>query len=116
MLMRVWAAGICVAAIALAAVSSADAAPRKSYYIDVYGRVVYVNRPRTRVVVPARSFLDAGTEVLPGERKFLEYAIPPDYSTMPGGTISNVGGRTGWHTSPLPGPFDLPSKRNPWGW
>src|SRR5215813_953996 len=37
-----------------------------------------VNRPRARVTVAPRSFLDAGTEVLPGERKFTDYALPAD--------------------------------------
>jgi hypothetical protein len=32
-----------------------------------------VNRPRARITVEPRSFLDAGTEVLPGERKFTDY-------------------------------------------
>lgn len=36
--------------------------------------------PRTRVFVTQRSWLDAGTEVLPGERKFSDYAFPPGYS------------------------------------
>jgi hypothetical protein len=36
--------------------------------------------PRTRVFVTKRSWLDAGTEVLPGERKFNDYAFPPGYS------------------------------------
>ena len=41
-------------------------------------RVVTAKRPRSRVVVVVpRSYLDAGTEVLPGERKFLDYAFPP---------------------------------------
>jgi hypothetical protein len=38
---------------------------------------VHAKRKRSRVVVAPRSFLDACTEVLPGERKFLDYAIPP---------------------------------------
>lgn len=37
-------------------------------------------RRRTRIIVQPRSFLDAGTEVLPGERKFQDYAFPPNYS------------------------------------
>jgi hypothetical protein len=36
--------------------------------------------PGVRVTVTNRSFLDAGTEVRPGERKFLDYAFPPNYS------------------------------------
>src|SRR5882724_85632 len=60
-------------------------------------------RSRSRVVVVPRSYLDAGTEVLPGERKFLDYAFPPTHTPME--VVQNTGGRVGWHRSPLPGPF-----------
>jgi hypothetical protein len=58
---------------------------------------------RSRLVVAPRSFLDAGTEVLPGQRKFLDYALPPTHTPMD--VVQNTGGRVGWHNSPLPGPF-----------
>jgi hypothetical protein len=58
----------------------------------------------------------AGTEVLPGERKFTDYAFPAGQYSMPLSTVQNTGGRVGWHQSPLPGPFDLPSRYNPYGW
>ena len=48
-------------------------------------------RARSRVVVRARSFLDAGTEVLPGERKFLDYALPPTHVALE--VVTNTGGR-----------------------
>jgi hypothetical protein len=38
--------------------------------------VVYQQGP-TRIYVTKRSWLDAGTEVLPGDRKFQDYAFPP---------------------------------------
>jgi hypothetical protein len=63
-----------------------------------------------------RSFLDAGTEALPGERKFTDYAFPPGPYSTPLATVTNTGGRVGWHNSPLPGPFELPSRYNPYGW
>jgi hypothetical protein len=66
-------------------------------------RAVRVKRPRSRVVVVPRSFLNAGTKVLPGERKFLDYAFPPTHVALD--VVSNTGGRVGWHSSPLPGPF-----------
>jgi hypothetical protein len=66
-------------------------------------RVASTKRPRSRVVVVPRSFLDAGIEVLPGERKFLDYALPPTHTPMD--VVQNTGGRVGWHNSPLPGPF-----------
>jgi hypothetical protein len=36
----------------------------------------YQSGPRTRVFVTTRSWLDAGVEVLPGDRKFQDYAFP----------------------------------------
>jgi hypothetical protein len=75
-----------------------------------------VNRPRARITVEPRSFLDAGTEVLPGERKFTDYAFPAGPYSMPLSVVQSTGGRVGWHQSPLPGPFDLPSRYNPYGW
>jgi hypothetical protein len=41
--------------------------------------------------------------VLPGERKFTDYAFPPTHTPMD--VVTNTGGRVGWHNSPLPGPF-----------
>ena len=66
-------------------------------------RVASTKRPRSQIVVEPRSFLDAGTEVLPGERKFLDYAFAPTHTPMD--VVQNIGGRVGWHNSPLPGPF-----------
>jgi len=40
----------------------------------------YQSGPHTRVYVSRRSWLDAGTEVAPGDRKFTDYAFPPGYS------------------------------------
>ena len=119
MCLKAYAAALAAAAIAVTAFAAppADAQTQskaKRYYVDERGRVVAVNRPRARVTVAPRSFLDAGTEVLPGERKFTDYAYPPNYFPM--GTVTNTGGKVGWDTNPLPGPFFLPSPRNPYGW
>jgi hypothetical protein len=67
-------------------------------------------RPPLRVVVVPRSFIDAGTEVQPGERKLLDYAFPRTHTAMH--AVTNTGGRVGWHNSPLPGPL-FPG-RGPW--
>ena len=112
MKLKDYAAGVCALVIAISAiaVSSASSQPRTKRYIDANGQeVVVVSRPRarSRVVVTRRSYLDAGTEVLPGERKFMDYADPPGY--QPYNVVTNIGGRVGWHRSPLPGPFF------PWG-
>ncbi|MBR0782060.1 hypothetical protein [Bradyrhizobium iriomotense] len=40
----------------------------------------YQSGPHTRIYVSKRSWLDGGTEVLPGDRKFSDYALPPGIS------------------------------------
>jgi len=79
------------------------AVPRHMAQNVAQARAASSKRPRARVVVEPRSFLDAGTEVLPGQRKFLDYAFPPTHTPMD--VVQNTGGRVGWHNSPLPGPF-----------
>ena len=74
-------------AVALAAVA-ADAATTK-------------RRP-TRVVVTKRSYLDAGTEVKPGERHYNDYVFPPNYSPY------SVVDPTRAYRYPLPDPFWAP--------
>src|ERR1700756_2102927 len=52
----------------------------------VYGgspNVVYQQGPHTRIYVSKRSWLDGGTEVLPGDRKFTDYAFPSEYGLTP---------------------------------
>lgn len=70
----------------LAGIAAADAkAPKRrdddarpSYNYGPGGpNVSYQQGPRTRVYITKRSFLDGGTEVLPGDRKFSDYAFPP---------------------------------------
>ena len=50
----------------------------KSNYRQNGPNVSYQQGPNTRIYVTRRSWLDAGTEVLPGDRKFLDYAFPPE--------------------------------------
>jgi hypothetical protein len=69
--------------------------------------------PRARITVTRRSYLDAGTHVIPGDRKFLDYAVPPTY--YPGSVADNRGGMY-IDQSALPGPFTLPGRDNPWPW
>jgi hypothetical protein len=63
----------------------ASAEPKRQFdnrgrpYYGVNGpNVVYQQGPRTRIYVTKRSWLDAGVEVLPGDRKFTDYAFPPE--------------------------------------
>jgi len=76
---------LAAATFVMAGATAADAQSRQQY--DKNGRPyygaggpnrVYQQGPRTRVYVTTRSWLDAGTEVLPGDRKFQDYAFPPD--------------------------------------
>ena len=73
-------------ATALVAVSATSASAQSKPKYDKDSRITYgaqgPNRsyqqgPHTRVYVTTRSWLDAGTEVLPGDRKFQDYAFPP---------------------------------------
>jgi hypothetical protein len=76
--LKIVLAGICGAAIALTAVTSDSALAQNPPKKGVTAKKQ--QQPRSRVVVRPRSYLDAGTEVLPGERKFTDYAFPPNYS------------------------------------
>ena len=94
---------ICIGAVFIAFTIGApqtafsQAEPRVVY---TKKRVYSANRARSRIVVVPRSFLDAGTEVRPGERKFTDYAFPPTYQPLD--VVTNTGGRVGWHRSPCP--------------
>ncbi|CCD86139.1 conserved protein of unknown function [Bradyrhizobium sp. ORS 285] len=70
-----------IAATGLAVTSlAADAAPAKRRAAAVTSNgpnYSYQSGPRTRIYITRRSFLDGGTEVLPGDRKFSDYAFPP---------------------------------------
>jgi hypothetical protein len=50
----------------------------RPYYGNNGPNVSYQAGPHTRVFITKRSWLDAGTEVLPGDRKFTDYAFPPE--------------------------------------
>jgi hypothetical protein len=77
-----------LAAVAFVAAGTTSASAQSRQQYDRDGRPYYgangPNRsyqqgPRTRVYVTTRSWLDAGTEVLPGDRKFQDYAFPSPY-------------------------------------
>ena len=80
---------VLLAAVSVVAISfdttAANAQSRRQYddrgraYYGANGpNVSYQQGPRTRVYVTKRSWLDAGVEVLPGDRKFSDYAFPPE--------------------------------------
>jgi hypothetical protein len=115
--LKIFAAGIgAVVAVTTFAVPSADAQTKKQQKPYVYSIAPdgsFVLRvSRSRVVVTRRSFLDAGTEVQLGERKYLGYAFPTGYSAFD----ILVNNTAGFHLSQLLERFDLPSRNNPYGW
>jgi hypothetical protein len=98
MMLRIYAACLCAAFVAVTAFAVAPAEAQ--------------SKKRTRVTVAPRSFLDAGTEVKPGDRKFTDYAFPPGYMSATG-SVTNIGGRVGWARDPFMQPFQLPGF-GPW--
>jgi hypothetical protein len=68
------------------------------------------DRDPAHVTVQKRSFLDAGVEVKPGQRKFTDYAFPPGYSPT-----SSIDFTSGNVRGPLIGPWDT-SRGNFWPW
>jgi hypothetical protein len=84
-----------------------QAAPlvKRNDHIYSYGtsgpNASYRSGPRTRIYVTKRSWLDGGTEVLPGDRKFSDYAFPPGYS------FARQNGNRPLDRQPLNPPLDL---------
>jgi hypothetical protein len=81
---------VSLAAIALVAIgmTPAGAQTQTKRQFDERGRPYYgpsgpnssyQQGPHTRIYVTKRSWLDAGVEVLPGDRKFTDYAFPPEF-------------------------------------
>jgi len=114
--MRLTTAAIALAAVfAVIAASAAEAQQRKRTPGD--GSTVFTSRDehgrtRTKIIVQKRSYLDGGTEVMPGDR-------PPAngmwlYGQRPTDGLGNnvVLNPTG----PVLDPFSMPGKQNPWPW
>ena len=107
-----FASAIALAAAVTATVAftaaPADAQGRRYYRGDRTERITFIDengRARTRITVRPRSYLDGGTEVIPGERKFMDYAQPSTYmQSSPSAAYDPTGSRR----FPLPMPFDLP--------
>jgi hypothetical protein len=113
--LKIWAAGASAVVIAMMAfaASPADAQQTKKKSVTNQSRVVVASRARNRIRVAPRSFLDGGTEVLPGERKFTDYAFPAGRLGEP---LSQIQGTAFNRETALPGPFYLPGRRNPYPW
>jgi hypothetical protein len=95
-----FATGLCAAVIAATAIAVSPVAAQTTNQYTTK-RVAKSERPRARVTVAPRSFLDAGTEVKPGERKFTDYAYPPGNAGLGISAVTNTGGKVGWDTNPF---------------
>ena len=70
-------------------------------------------RTRTRIIIQRRSFLDPGTESLPGDNvRNTDYIENPNQRA--GSVINNTSAGLYNTQSALPGPWTLPFKSNPW--
>jgi hypothetical protein len=102
-----------LAAVAVASIcldtAHVDAAPKQKRddngSIYSYGpggpNASYQSGPHTRIYITKRSWLDAGPEVIPGDRKFSDYAFPPGYS------FGRENGNRPLDRQPLDPPSDL---------
>ena len=73
---------------------------------------VVVRRPRTRITVTRRSYLDAGTEVYPGSQNYTGYVFSGNYFRP-----TDVAWPWPTRDNALPTPFWIPSYHTPnWGY
>lgn len=115
MRLKIIATALAIAGAIAILSAPADAAPKKKQVVTRAGNTVYMSRDetgrtRTRVLVQKRSYLDPGTETFPGENTGQGYAMSPTHSAS--GVLNNT--IFGISMLPLPGPFTLPGKNNPW--
>ena len=84
-LATLFAAGAVIAMSSVIGLATPASADNKTKRYDERGRHYYgpsgpnsvYQQGRTRIYVSKRSWLDGGTEVNPGDRKFSDYAFPP---------------------------------------
>ena len=108
------------AALVIVATSAADAATRKRPAgQDVYNAPPTVftsrdesGRTRTKILVQKRSYLDGGTEVMPGDLSAGNYFQLPTQHPMSALGRNDITNPLG----PIPDPWYLPGKDNPWPW
>jgi hypothetical protein len=121
MIMRLMAIAV-FAAFALGAVASADAAPRKRQdlragraYAPVATYVMHRDeqgRTRTKILVQKRSYLDGGTEVMPGDIQSHQTTFIDSFYRSP--SRASVSNDNIVPSRPIPDPFFLPGKNNPY--
>ncbi len=104
-----------IAAVALLAMPADAAVKKKRAVTTAAGHTVFVSRDedgrtRTRIIIQKRSYLDPGTETFDGENTGLNYVQSPTHHASD--VLDNT--TFGSNQLPLPGPFTLPGKNNPW--
>ena len=104
----------CTAAVALLTLTvPADAQSSQRAYANRNNTVIVSRgedgRTRTRIIIEKRSYLDPGTEVLPGSRHDLDYAQNPNHRAN--GVLDNTS--AGGNQTALPGPWEL-GRNGPW--
>ena len=116
MRLKMIATTLAVAGAVVMLVAPADAAAKKKRAVTAAGHTMFVSRDeegrtRARIIIQKRSYLDPGTETFPGENLGNN-----NYVQSPNHRADDVLDNTafGSNQSPLPGPFTLPSKNNPW--
>jgi hypothetical protein len=103
--------GLCAVVIAITACTSAvSAEPTRKQVASSPPRAAVAARPRARVFIERRSFLDAGTEVIPGDSRITDYAFPPGYSPI----AEALGPGKDYRRQPLLDPWDFPGYSNVW--
>ena len=105
-----------VAAFAAGAISTADAAPKKraDNYVAPTTTIVHRDeqgRTRTKILVQKRSYLDGGTEVMPGDIQSNQQNLINSMYYSP--SRSSVSNDNIVPSRPIPDPFFLPGKNNP---
>ena len=107
------------ATFVVAAASGANAEPRKKQYVQAQpagiGSTTITSRDengrvRTKILVQKRSYLDGGTEVMPGDiqshqSNFIDMYQRPTSAIANDSVVPN---------HPIPDPFFLPGKNNPY--
>jgi hypothetical protein len=114
--MRLMAIAV-VAAFAVGAMSAGNAEPRRRQ-VDAQpgpGATTIISRDeqgrtRTKILVQKRSYLDGGTEVMPGDIQGQQSNFIQMYQN-PTSAVSN---NNIVPTHPIPDPFFLPGKNNPY--
>jgi hypothetical protein len=95
-----------VAGVSAASAEQAKRSVTDTRYTNGAGspNVSYQQGPHTRIFVSRRSWLDGGTEVLPGDRKFTDYAFPPEMGYP---TFARENGNRPIDRQPLSEPVDV---------